>query len=564
MSEQPSVSPDGATPHEPWWAGTTAAPRRSTASGWTWWEQGWRESPVWPIVVLLGASGLLLTGLLLLNLSTSDVEAGLGEIELAGPSQVSARRPVEVIDSRLRLAGLKKPDEYPAEFMFGGQTTVSVARVTRRPTGERAPIPVVPPGTPGQPNLQFDGAYLRQRANLAEVAAVTLNGLSVWKSGALDTLQALTALRVLEWQAARAVATPPAKIAVAPYQALDLGGQGWSSRTAPADTPQGLESRREVDASIDVYGPRQVAVGGKASSSVVIRSHGDGAARAIVREDRQQLPTVVDANPRAVQHGTYLERVLGAELLAAVTPLELTWLAEQAGPARHLAQVEFQAEVDAETLIEQKLARREPTPVSPDDEPVLRPIPERPDRAVRPVNTEPVETPRVVPPAAPEEPASIPEPEPAPAEQVPAERAPAEPVEPEEPSYRVECRVSGTSAIAVGETAHLEVEVENKSPLAVHGVVVLAEVPEGLTHDDGALVEHVVGTLKPGERHRTRLLLQGSRAGEAVPRLLAISEEAAQSLTSARLSVHEAAAKAVAPPTRCGCWLGQPTIIWFE
>lgn len=72
---------------------------------------------------------------------------------------------------------------------------------------------------------------------------------------------------------------------------------------------------------------------------------------------------------------------------------------------------------------------------------------------------------------------------------------------------------TGPAKVLIGDTVALDIVVSNPGTGAATGVVLVEDVPPGLSHAAGQELEYDVGTLKPGESRRLQLTLKAAKAG---------------------------------------------------
>jgi len=96
-----------------------------------------------------------------------------------------------------------------------------------------------------------------------------------------------------------------------------------------------------------------------------------------------------------------------------------------------------------------------------------------------------------------------------------------------------------------GQPLTISITISNPGTGAAENVVLLDDVPEGLSHPAGKQLEYEVGTLKPGETRKLDLALTAAKAGLVEHVLVARSGE--------KLSVrHKAQLEVIAPKMRVG------------
>lgn len=78
--------------------------------------------------------------------------------------------------------------------------------------------------------------------------------------------------------------------------------------------------------------------------------------------------------------------------------------------------------------------------------------------------------------------------------------------------------------VLIGETVQMKITLTNKGTGAATGVVVLCDLPEGLTHPAGRDLERDIGTLRPGETVDIDLLLTAAKPGLATSAISLESE----------------------------------------
>ncbi len=78
---------------------------------------------------------------------------------------------------------------------------------------------------------------------------------------------------------------------------------------------------------------------------------------------------------------------------------------------------------------------------------------------------------------------------------------------------QLELRLSSAPRVMIGEAHTVQIEVSNPGTGDATGVMLLENIPEGVTHDAGPALEFEVGTLRAGETKRLDLVLNAAAAG---------------------------------------------------
>jgi uncharacterized repeat protein (TIGR01451 family) len=86
-------------------------------------------------------------------------------------------------------------------------------------------------------------------------------------------------------------------------------------------------------------------------------------------------------------------------------------------------------------------------------------------------------------------------------------------------------RLSGPPTVMIGDEVPLEIEISNPGSGAATGVILLEDVPAGLSHPAGDRLELELGTIPPGEQRQLRLVLTATKAG-AITNLLTARADA--------------------------------------
>ena len=124
--------------------------------------------------------------------------------------------------------------------------------------------------------------------------------------------------------------------------------------------------------------------------------------------------------------------------------------------------------------------------------------------------------------------------------------APARPalVAPEKPPVRttsskapLRIAISAPPSVSVGQKCQIEIRVTNTGSVAVHRLVVSAELPPGLVHDVSQSLEQSVETIAPGATYRALLRLRGEAVGEKTIRAEVESAERGNLQLSAKVRV---------------------------
>jgi uncharacterized repeat protein (TIGR01451 family) len=74
-------------------------------------------------------------------------------------------------------------------------------------------------------------------------------------------------------------------------------------------------------------------------------------------------------------------------------------------------------------------------------------------------------------------------------------------------------RLSANPRVMIGEQQIVQIEVTNPGTGDATGVMLLENVPQGVTHEAGPALEFEIGTLRPGETKRLELMLKADEAG---------------------------------------------------
>lgn len=126
----------------------------------------------------------------------------------------------------------------------------------------------------------------------------------------------------------------------------------------------------------------------------------------------------------------------------------------------------------------------------------------------------------------------------------PAEDAKPAPrkVEPERPSVITSAgltlAVSAPEEVTDGQQFPLEFSVTNSGRSTVQGAILSATLPKALTHPLGPEVEHTVPTLRPGQTHRVRLMVETTAAGDATARADVVWQGKVEAKSTARIHVN--------------------------
>jgi uncharacterized repeat protein (TIGR01451 family) len=78
---------------------------------------------------------------------------------------------------------------------------------------------------------------------------------------------------------------------------------------------------------------------------------------------------------------------------------------------------------------------------------------------------------------------------------------------------QLELRLSAAPRVMIGEAQNVQIELTNPGSGDATGVMLLENIPEGVTHEAGAALEFEVGTLRAGETKRMDLVLTAAAAG---------------------------------------------------
>lgn len=84
---------------------------------------------------------------------------------------------------------------------------------------------------------------------------------------------------------------------------------------------------------------------------------------------------------------------------------------------------------------------------------------------------------------------------------------------------------TGPDKILIGQDVVFDITLSNPGSGATTGIVIEADVPEGLAHVAGARLEFEVGTLRPKEEKRLQLVLRADKAGQ-VRNILTVKADA--------------------------------------
>ena len=84
----------------------------------------------------------------------------------------------------------------------------------------------------------------------------------------------------------------------------------------------------------------------------------------------------------------------------------------------------------------------------------------------------------------------------------------------------LEVQHKGPERVLIGEPVVLDIQLANTGTGAATGVVLVEDVPQGLTHAAGRELEYEVGTLQPGESRRLQLTLEAEEPGQIENRLV--------------------------------------------
>jgi uncharacterized repeat protein (TIGR01451 family) len=78
---------------------------------------------------------------------------------------------------------------------------------------------------------------------------------------------------------------------------------------------------------------------------------------------------------------------------------------------------------------------------------------------------------------------------------------------------QLDLRLSSAPRVMIGEAHTVQIEVSNPGTGDATGVMLLANIPEGVTHEAGPALEFEIGTLRAGETKRLDLVLNAAAAG---------------------------------------------------